>query len=136
MAKFRKVYANFWTDPFVENLTPEDRYFYLFLMTNPEVTECGIYVISKKRMGDLTGYNRETIEKLLERFSGYNKIVYDDKNHEMLLVNKIREIERLGKPMIDCIEAELKRVHNKEFIKFLVEHNQLDGLRSLLNRYI
>ncbi|WP_205694236.1 hypothetical protein [Clostridium manihotivorum] len=33
--KFRVVYTDFWRDPVImEEMTPEDRYFYLYLLTH------------------------------------------------------------------------------------------------------
>ena len=44
MAMFRKVHTEFWTDPKVlEEMTPEDKYFMLYLLTNPNTTQIGIY---------------------------------------------------------------------------------------------
>ncbi|MEH7458486.1 replication protein, partial [Bacillus sp. JJ1127] len=34
MAKFRQVHVDFWQDGFVLDLTPEEKYFFLYLMTN------------------------------------------------------------------------------------------------------
>jgi hypothetical protein len=32
---FRKIHDTFWTDPDIEDLTPEQKFFYLYLITNP-----------------------------------------------------------------------------------------------------
>ena len=32
MAKYRQLYTEFWSDSFVLELTPEEKYFYLYLM--------------------------------------------------------------------------------------------------------
>lgn len=46
MAIFRQVYIDFWTDSKVsDNFTPEDRYFMLFLLTNPSTNMIGCYEI-------------------------------------------------------------------------------------------
>ena len=74
MAKYRSVQVSFWQDSFVLDLTPEEKYFYLYLMTNPKATQIGIYELPIKVMELETGYNRETVSKLLKRFEEYNKI--------------------------------------------------------------
>ena len=68
MAVFRKLNTSFWQDPLVLDLTPEEKYFYLYLMTNTKTNQCGIYEIPKKVMEMETGYNSETIDKLIKRF--------------------------------------------------------------------
>lgn len=51
MAIFRKVETSFWSDPMVqEEMTPDDKFFYLYLMTNPKSSMIGIYTITKKQM--------------------------------------------------------------------------------------
>ena len=37
MAVYRSVHLSFWTDNKVEDdFTPEDKYFYIYLLTNPQ----------------------------------------------------------------------------------------------------
>lgn len=49
-AKFRMVHTSFWNDPTVsEEMTPEDKYFFLYLLTNEHTTQIGIYGISKNK---------------------------------------------------------------------------------------
>mgnify|MGYP000070582566 CR=1 FL=1 len=50
MAIFRKIHVSFWKDEFIESLTPEQKFFYLYLMTNDRTTQCGIYEITIKQM--------------------------------------------------------------------------------------
>lgn len=50
MAKYRMVRTDFWKNPIVsEEMTPEDKYFYLYLLTNPHTTQTGIYKIRKSK---------------------------------------------------------------------------------------
>ena len=50
MAKYRQLHTTFWNDSLILDLTPEQKYFYIYLLTNPNVTQCGIYEISIKQM--------------------------------------------------------------------------------------
>ncbi|AMP20009.1 hypothetical protein AZF37_01395 [endosymbiont 'TC1' of Trimyema compressum] len=45
----RNVNSYFWEDEKVTNFTPEDRYFMLFLLTNPNSNLLGIYQITLKK---------------------------------------------------------------------------------------
>lgn len=50
MAIFRCVSPNFWSDPKVDDdFTPEDKYFYLYLLTNPHTTLSGCYELGSNR---------------------------------------------------------------------------------------
>ena len=58
MAKFRMVRTDFWKNPIVlEEMTPEDKFFYLYLLTNPLTTQTGIYKITKKQLAFDLGYS-------------------------------------------------------------------------------
>ncbi|MED4586702.1 replication protein, partial [Brevibacillus choshinensis] len=68
MATYRQVHTSFWQDGFVIDLTPEEKYFFLYLMTNSKTTQCGIYELPMRIIEIETGYNRDTIGKLMDRF--------------------------------------------------------------------
>lgn len=136
MSKFRKVYSTFWDDQFNESLSPEDRYFYLFLLTNPLVNECGVYHITKKKMSYYTGYNVEAIENLVKRFITYDKIHFDVETSELILLNHLVRTDKFGKPMIDCITSEFKKVINKKLITVALEHTTDLELKELRQQYL
>ena len=51
MALYRTIQISFWTDTkIVDDFTPEDKYFYLYLFTNPHTNLSGCYEISKNQM--------------------------------------------------------------------------------------
>ena len=61
MAIYRTVSMSFWTDNKVtDDFTPEDRYFYLYLFTNPHTNLCGCYEISIKQIANEMGYSKDT----------------------------------------------------------------------------
>ena len=53
-------------------------------MTNSKTSQCGIYELSYRVIELETGYNRETVEKLLNRFVEYGKIKYSKNTKELL----------------------------------------------------
>ena len=68
MASYRNISMDFWTDSkVVDDFTPEDRYIYLYCMTNPHTNLCGCYEVSIKQIANETGYNNDTVERLLKR---------------------------------------------------------------------
>ncbi len=119
MAIYRQVYITFWQDPFIMDLTPEEKFFYLYLMTNSKTKQCGCYELPKRVMEFETGYNRETIDKLLERFVGYKKIIYDEKTSEILLINwlKYNPINNIN--IEKCVNKELADLKSADLIGVL-----------------
>ena len=116
MAVYRQVYITFWQDEFILELTPEEKYFYLYLMTNSKTSQCGIYQLPIKVMEMELGYNRDTIIKLIERFEQYGKIAYDESTKEVALVNwlKFNPINNIN--IQKCVEKELQGIKS-DFLK-------------------
>ncbi len=117
MATYRQIHVSFWQDAFVLRLTPEEKYFYLYLMTNSKTTQCGIYELPKKVMCLETGYNEETVDKLLKRFIDYGKILYSENTNEVMIINWMKYNFINSDKVKTCIEKELKNVKNKAFIE-------------------
>jgi DnaD/phage-associated family protein len=116
MAKYRQVHTDFWNDGFVLDLTPEEKFFYIYLMTNSNTTQCGIYELPKRIIETQTGYNRETVDKLLLRFQEYKKIFYLDETKEIMILNWIKYNKPNNLNAVKFVNRELKSVKNKEFI--------------------
>ncbi|MGH4121380.1 MAG: DnaD domain-containing protein [Clostridium sp.] len=121
MAKYRQLYTEFWSDGFVMDLTPEEKFFYLYLMTNSKTSQCGIYELPKQIIVTETGYNRETIDKLLTRFSEYGKIIYCDETKEIIILNWIKFNEPNNINAIKCVNKELSKVKKSKFIEILYQ---------------
>lgn len=45
----------------LEEMTPEDKLFYIYLLTNSNTTQIGIYKMTKKEMAFDLGYSIETV---------------------------------------------------------------------------
>ena len=122
MAIYRQVQTSFWTDTkVVDDFTPEDRYFYLYLFTNPHTNLAGCYEISIRQMAMETGYGKETISRLIERMTVSHKvIVYDIETKEMLLLNWCKynwtKSEKFRKPLWNEI-CNIKSVSFANYLK-------------------
>ena len=123
MAIYRNIQMSFWTDPKVaDDFTPEDRYFYLYLFTNPHTNLCGCYKISKRQMASEIGYSQDTIERLIDRFSSVHKVMqYCKETKEILLFNWHKynwtKSEKFVKPLL----SEINNVKNDVFKRFLTD---------------
>lgn len=120
MAKYRQVHVEFWQDGFVLDLTPEEKYFYLYLMTNSKTSQCGVYELPKRIIETETGYNRESVDKLLKRFIDYGKILYDEQTKEIMLVNWLK-YNRIASPkVISCVNKEISQIKSEMFLNAIV----------------
>ena len=119
MAAFRKISVSFWSDSFVGELTPEQKYFYLYLMTNDKTTQCGIYETSIRKICFDTGYNSETVQKLIDFFQEKNKIRWSKSTNEIALLNWVKFNDSNSPKVLACVEKELKQVKNRVLIQYL-----------------
>jgi len=115
MAVYRTIHISFWQDPFVLKLTPEEKYFYIYLMTNSKTNQIGCYEISKTIIKMETGYNEETVDKLIDRFIDYGKINYSNDTDEMLLINWHKYSWSKSPKVETCIVGEWQSVKNQGF---------------------
>lgn len=131
MAIYRNVQMSFWTDSkVVDDFTPEDRYFYLYLMTNPHTNLAGCYEISLKQVSDETGYTKDVISNLLERFeSVHNVIRYSKGTKEVLLLNWSKFNWTRSKDFQKPLLKEIELVKNVDFKRFL--QDSIDGVGSV-----
>lgn len=116
MAVYRQIQTSFWQDEFVLNLTPEEKYFYLFLLTNSKTRQCGIYQLPMQIIIVETGYNQETVDKLLCRFIEYGKILYNPKTREIGILNWLKYNPMESPKTKACVNKELKEVKDKTLI--------------------
>ena len=137
MAIFRNIQMSFWTDPKIaDDFAPEDKYFYLYLMTNPHTNLCGCYEISMRQMSDETGYTRERIEKLIKRMEEVHKtIIYSEETREVLMVNWHKYNWTSSAKFRVPLGKEIENVKNVDFKAFLKDlFNGIDTV-SIPYRY-
>ncbi|MFT5348336.1 MAG: hypothetical protein ACI9M3_001376 [Bacteroidia bacterium] len=88
MSKLRSVSTAFWSDPFVEELTPTEKLLFLYLVTNEKTNMLGIYEASISKMSFETGIDKKTLSKALERFETVGKVKYI--NNFVFLTNYLK----------------------------------------------
>jgi hypothetical protein len=138
MGKYRMVRTDFWSNPIVlEEMTPEDKYFYLYLLTNVNTTQIGIYQITKKQMAFDLGYSIESVQSIMERFINHHKLIrYNPDTREIAIKNWGRyNLHKAGKPIMDCILAEIKEVEDTTLLKYVSLGIQKQDIRSLYESY-
>jgi DnaD/phage-associated family protein len=134
MAKFRMIHIDFWKNPIVlEEMSPEDKLFYLYLLTNANTTQIGIYKITKKQMSFDLGFSMESVQIVMDRFIHHHKVIrYNPETRELAIRNWGKDnLYKAGKPVMDCITSELKEVEDTSLIQYVLEPIQKQEIRSL-----
>ncbi|MGX5563972.1 hypothetical protein ACWKS2_28070 [Bacillus thuringiensis] len=138
MAKYRHVQTSFWSDARVsEEMTPEDKYFYLYLMTNEHTNQIGVYQITRKQMAFELGYSIESTKALLDRFINYHDlVVYNEETRELCILNWGKyNLNKGGKPIEDCIKKELKSIKDLSLVRLVLERTENTSLVQKVSVY-
>ena len=123
MAIYRNIHLSFWQDTKVtDDFTPEDRYFYLYLLTNPHTNLCGCYEISVKQMANEMGYDVKKVNKLIDRFSYFHNLIrYSQTGRELLIFHWSKynwtSSEKFRKPLLQ----EIQNVKTDDFREYLLK---------------
>lgn len=118
---YRNIDISFWTDPKVDDdFTPEDKYFYLYLLTNPHTHLCGCYEISLKQMERETGYNQDTVHRLLKRMEREHQVIrFSEANKEILLLNWYKYNWTKSQKLLSSIRSGLKAIKTDAFREYI-----------------
>ena len=122
---YRKIHESFWTDPDVEELTPEQKYFYLYLLTNPATNQIGLFEFSERRASFETGYNKETIEKLLQHFEDTGKIVRSTHTKELVICKFWSHNSSTSPKVMKHVDDLLAKVKDRVLIQYIYSMDTL-----------
>lgn len=123
MAIYRTVSLTFWTDSKIDDdFTPEDKYFMLYLITNPHTRISGCYEIGSKQFERETGYNSDTISRLLFRMEKvHNVIRYSKATKEVLILNWSKYNWNGYSPkVLQAVKKEAESIKNPNFKTFIL----------------
>ncbi len=137
MSKHRIVKSDFWVDNYIEGLMMKEKYFFLYLLTNPNTNILGIYQTTLKRMAFETDMEPDQVENILHKLSADDKVHYID-NHIIVVnfqrhqsknptikkgINKI--FENLPKTVIDFIYSKKSNIYDRLCIGYLIDYTYL-----------
>lgn len=130
MAMYRTVWVDFWSDPKIDDdFTPEDKYFYLYLLTNPHTNICGCYEIGMRQMERETGYNADTIKRLLDRMKlVHNVLDYDLETKEIYILNWYKYNWNNSGDTLNGVLKFVEKIKKEEFRGKIL--NTIDSLKN------
>lgn len=117
----RLVDTKLWNDEnIIENFTAEDRYFWLYLLTNPHNNICGVLKNSPALMARDMGLHKDTIINLLYRFENIHKLVFCDKEtNEVVILNWSKYNWTKSPKILSVIEKELGGIKSEKIKNIL-----------------
>ena len=123
MKVYRSISMSFWTDSKVDDdFTPEEKYFFLYLMTNPHTNICGCYEIGMKQMERETGYNTDTIKRLIQRMQDVHKVIrYDHETKEVLIINWYKYNWTKSEKLVKAVISVANRIKSDDLRKYVID---------------
>lgn len=123
MVKYRNVHTSFWDDKKVSvDFTPEDRYFFLYLLTNDHTSISGCYELTMRSMAYETGYSQEAIKALIERMESVHKVIaYSEETSEMLVVNWWKFNWARSPKLIKSVENDARKIKDDSFREYVLK---------------
>ena len=126
---YKTIDETFWTDPDVKKkLTPLEKLFFLYLISNPHSHYSGIYYLPKSFIVDETGITLAVINKTLEKYPKMAQ--YDPEKEIIWVVNMAKHQIKQGNRdnLIKGIGAHLNTLHKSILIKGFLNHYEPLGI--------
>lgn len=124
MAKLRYIKDSFWSDEWIEWLSLEEKWFFLYLLTNQYVSLTGIYPLTIRKMAFELNSSMEFVQKTLEKFQQAKKVYYLGGN--IIIVNFVKN-QKLGwweNKLVKWIVRELEQIPS-ETLKLIAQNKEL-----------
>lgn len=124
MAKLRYIKDSFWSDEWIEGLTLEEKWFFLYLLTNQYVSLTGIYSLTIRKMAFELNSSVEFVQKTLEKFQQAKKVYYLGGN--VIIVNfvKNQKLWWWENKLVKWIVRELEQIPS-ETLKLIAQNKEL-----------
>lgn len=123
MAIYRNVALSFWEDnKIVDDFTYKDKYFLLYLLTNPHTNLIGCYEISVKQMSNELGLDKSEVEELLTRMEQVHQVIfYAGETKEVLIKNWHKYNWTKSEKLLKKVESLTKYIKSKKLRNYMEE---------------
>ncbi len=120
---YRNIETELWNDPKVtDDMTPEDKLFWVYLLTSPHGNLSGCFQISQNQLANALGYNKDTINNLIYRFQYIHELIaYDLDNQEIFIFNWWRYNWTTSPKFETALFKFIERIKTVNFRKSIIE---------------
>jgi hypothetical protein len=119
----RMIDTDLWNDDdIIADFTAEDKYFWLYLLTNPHNNICGVLKYSPALMARDMGLHKDTIINLLYRFERVHHRLYVDRDtNEILILNWSKYNWTKSEDFLKTIQKKLVEIRSLDIQNILIE---------------
>ena len=137
MSKYRFLPTSVWSNDVFIKMSPEQKLIYIYLVTSPYTTMCGIFNLSVSTMGHFLGLRNDNIESAFKGFllAFSDWVQYDEKTGEVALLYWPKfALVNANIGAIKKAERELEEVQSMELLKAVIERNSATLSKMYLKR--
>ena len=126
MAKYRPVHTKVWSDPHFIDLPPEGKLVFLYLITNANTTESGIYPCSLKEVSFATSVPLEKVKELFSKNKIFLRMVAYDSENQVVFVKNFLRYNGRGRPDLlrKSIKEDMTTINTHLWQDFLQKYPQ------------
>ena len=126
MANYRQVHKAIWSDPDFQEYSSQGKLLFIYLCTNANTTESGLYPITHKTIANETDIPIKTVRELLG--NGFKNVSYDCPT-KTVFVHRFLKYNGGGRPdlLFKAIQKENERIQSPLWKKFNEVYPFLNG---------
>ncbi|GKU27262.1 hypothetical protein CFOLD11_40890 [Clostridium folliculivorans] len=134
---YKIVQRDFWQDEKIMSMTTEERYLYLYLLTNPYSSNIGIYKITKEQIKEHTGYEIDKVCNMINSLiSNYKVIAYNEDTKEIAIEKWGKyNLIKGGKVMEESMKKQLSLVVDKSLVTYVALNIRKKWALDLYTQY-
>lgn len=122
------INTSFWTDSKVDRFfSAEDKYFAMYLLSNSYINRLGIFELPIKQAAAQLGWSEDQVLILIDRFeTKYEFLKYSKETGEIAIKNRLKYLDRGGKPILDELNRDKSKVKDVSLLKYIEENLRLN----------
>ena len=119
----RMIDTDLWNnEDIISEFTAEDKYFWLYLLTNPHNKMCGVLKNSPSLIARDMGLHKDTIVNLIYRFERIHKVIYCDKQtNEIFILNWYKYNWTKSPKIVEIIKKEQNEVKSEHICDLITD---------------
>lgn len=132
MSKYRYVYTVFWKDDYIQNLNEDEKLLFVYLLTNEDTKQCGVYTFNKDICYVMTKI--KNINEILYKFINDGKIKYNKDTNEIAIKNWNKYNKSKSPKVIKHIADCLQNIKDKTLINFCYSDLDLQEMEKIMQK--
>ena len=121
MAKYRNIHVKLWKDPVVQKLSSDNKLLWIYLLTNEQLNESGVYILTPQTISNETGLTIEQGTKgLIEGLRGL--VEYDTVSQVVWIINFFN-YQHASTNMLKSVQNDIKYIKSPLMAKCVKHHN-------------